>query len=111
MRRSSHLRDAGYWHLPVLWVTACVGLAEVVFTVGSVSLFRILQGAHELSFSQLMALGGVLGGIPTTVTLWVIHVLYDLRAKVAKLEGVPARLESLDKRMDDLERPTIKEEA
>ena len=62
-------------------------IGGLVFAAGGVLILSIVQGANQLSFGQLMALGAVLGGMPTAVTLWVIRVLYDLRAKVAKLDG------------------------
>ncbi len=82
---------------------AVVGLAAIgglVFAAGGVLLLSIVQGANQLSFAQLMALGAVLGGMPTAVTLWVIRVLYDLRAKVAKLDNMPGRLRHLEERLE-----------
>jgi hypothetical protein len=83
---------------------AVVGLATIgglVFAAGGVMILSIVQGANQLSFAQLMALGAVLGGMPTAVTLWVIRVLYDLRAKVAKLDGTSERLRQLEERFDE----------
>lgn len=80
---------------------AVIGLAALgglVFAGGTVLIFSVVQGANQLSFAQLMALGAVLGGMPTAVTLWVIRVLYDLRAKVAKLDGTPERLRQMEER-------------
>lgn len=85
-------------------VEAVVGLAALgglVFAAGGVLIFSIIQGANQLSFAQLMALGAVLGGMPTAVTLWVIRVLYDLRAKVAKLDGTSERLRLVEERLTE----------
>lgn len=93
MGHSKHLSPGYVEPAAVIGLTA---LGGVVFAAGGVLIFSVVQGANQLSFAQLMALGTVLGGMPTAVTLWVIHVLYDLRAKVAKLEGVPDRLVELE---------------
>ncbi len=93
MDRSKH-PPLGY--VESIAVAGLAALGGVVFAAGGVLIFSVLQGANQLSFAQLMALGAVLGGMPTAVTLWVIRVLYDLRAKVAMLEGVPARLLELE---------------
>ena len=97
-----HLQT-GYVPVPVMTAAAFTGL---VFTAGAVTL---LQGVSQLTFAQLMALGAVLGGMPTAVTLWVIRVLYDLRAKVAKLEGLPERMKNLEERLDGHVNSTPKE--
>ena len=73
---------------PTLVVTA-----GLVFAGGGVIVLLAIQVANNLTFLQLLALGAVLGGLPTTVTLWVIRVLYDVKTEVAKLTGRVAGLE------------------
>ena len=96
MPSSRHL--GGYVTPMVIMSLATAG--GVAFAAGAVVILNVVQGANQLSFGQLLALGAVLGGIPTTVTLWVIKVLYDLRAHVAKLEDIPQRMTKLEKRLD-----------
>jgi len=71
-------------------------IAGLVFAGGSVIVLLAIQIANQLTFLQLLALGAVLGGIPTTVTLWVIRVLYDVKTEVAKLSGLPKRVRALE---------------
>lgn len=98
MANSKHLVQGYAGFEVVVGLTAISGL---VFAAGGTLIFSVVQGANELSFAQLMALGAVLGGMPTAVTLWVIRVLYDLRGKVAKLDGTPERVRRLEERLDE----------
>ena len=92
MRLSLHL-DAGHTTVVALAVVATSGLA---FSVGGISVLRFLQGANQLSFAQILAIGAVLGLMPTTVTLWVIRILYDVKSEVAKLHDLPQRVKALE---------------
>jgi len=92
MRPRLHL-CLGQTTVLIMSVTA---LAGVVFATGGVVVLGMVQGANQLTFGQMMILGGLLGGLPTTVTLWVIRVLYDVRSEVAKLHDIPQRVKALE---------------
>ncbi len=77
-------------------VMSITAVAGVVFASGGVVVLQTIQGANQLSFAQIMAIGGVLGLMPTTVTLWVIRILYDVKSEVAKLHDIPQRVKALE---------------
>ena len=74
-------------------------LAGLAFASGGVVMLVAIQVANQLTFLQLLALGAVLGGVPTTVTLWVIRVLYDVKTEVAKLSSLPKRVAALEEKL------------
>ena len=90
MRLSLHLRG-GQATVMAMLIVAVVGVA---FASGGTVVLRTIQGANQLSFAQIMAIGGVLGLMPTTVTLWVIKLLYDVRAEVTGFHGELENLKS-----------------
>ena len=73
-------------------------VAGLVFAGGSIIVLVAVQVANQLTFLQLLALGAVLGGVPTTVTLWVIRVRYDVKTEVAKLSSLPKRVAALEEK-------------
>ena len=86
MPRWLHLRHGQ----TTMFVLALTAMAGVTFATGGVFVLQVVQGANQLTFLQVMALGTVLGGMPTAVTLWVIKLLYGVRSELSIVQSVLA---------------------
>lgn len=81
------------------------GIVSGISTVGVAALaagaWLVQAATGEMQLAQLLALGVVIGGVPTTVSLFVLRRLNDVSKSLGNLESLPGRIETLEQRVDD----------